>query len=114
MADSTILMRGQVLAGMDRDSPPESSGKNKPLQPVAWCREHRNEAGKTNRVLCTTMGAATDLLDESFRRLLVNGVYWGLEMAVPDRADVRLIGSYRPTDFSFDGFREGIRPQTWD
>jgi hypothetical protein len=56
------------------------------------------------------MGAATDLLDESLRRLLVNGVYWGLKMPVLQRADVRLIGDYRPSDYSFDGFRKGVKP----
>jgi len=108
--DSTILMHGQVLAGMTPDSPPETGGKNESLQPVVWSREHKNEAGNTNRVLCTTMGAATDLLDANLRRLLVNGVYWGLEMEVPQRVDVRLVGDYQPTDYSFDGFRKNVRP----
>jgi len=110
MPDSTILMHGQVLAGMNPDSPPETGGKNDPLQPVAWSREHKNEAGNINRVLCTTMGAATDLLDESLRRLLVNGVYWGLKLEIPERADVRLIGNYHPSDYSFNGFRKGVKP----
>lgn len=110
MADSTILVRAQVLAGMTPDSPPETGGKNDPMQPVAWSRVHQNEAGNTNRVLCTTMGAATDLLDESLRRLLVNGVYWGLQLKVPTRADVRLVGEYQPSDYSFDGFRKGVKP----
>ncbi len=110
MPDSTILMYGQVLAGMTPNSAPETGGKNEPLQPIAWSRKHKNETGKTNRVLCTTMGAATDLVDESFRRLLVNGVYWGLEMEVPQRADVRLVGSYQPSDYSFKGFRKNVKP----
>ncbi len=110
MPDATILVRGQILAGMTPDSLPETSGKNEPMQPVAWSREHHNKAGNTNRVLCTTMGAATDLLDESLRRLLVNGAYWGLAMDVPQRADVRLVCDYQPSDFSFDGFRKGVKP----
>jgi len=110
MPDSTILVRAQVLAGMTPDSPPETGGKNEPQQPVAWSREHQNQAGKTNRVLCTTMGAATDLLDESLRRLLVNGVYWGLKMDVPQQADVRLVGEYQPSNYSFNGYRKGVKP----
>jgi hypothetical protein len=110
MPDSTILMHGQVLAGMKPDSPPETGGKNDPLQPVAWSREHKNEAGNTNRVLCTTMGAGGDLLDESFRRLLVNGVYWGLKIDVPQRADVRIVGDYQPTDYGFNSFRKNVKP----
>lgn len=110
MPDSTILMRGQVLAGMSPDSPLEDGGKNDPLQPVAWVREHTNETGTTNRVLCTTMGAATDMLDEGLRRLLVNGVYWGLKLDVPRKADVTIIGDYDPSDYSFEGFRKGVKP----
>lgn len=110
LPDSTILMRAEVLAGMSPDAPLETTGKNDPLQPVAWAREHKNEQGSTNRVLCTTMGAATDLLDENLRRLLVNGVYWGLGMNVPERADVRIVGDYEPSDYSFDGFRKGVKP----
>lgn len=110
MEDSTLLMNAQVLSGMSLDSPLETGGKNDPLQPVAWTRLHKNEKGNTNRVLCTTMGAAPDLLDEDLRRLLVNGVYWGLEMEVPAKADVRVIGKYEPSDYSFDGARQGVKP----
>ncbi len=110
MEDSTLLMNGQVLSGMTEDSPLETGGKNDPLQPVAWAREHKNKAGVVNRVLCTTMGAAPDLLDEDMRRLLVNGVYWGLEMDVPAKADVRVVGKFDPSDYSFKGFRRGVKP----
>ena len=108
--DSKILLRGQVLAGTTRDSPLEATGKNQPIQPVAWHREHRNEAGKTNKVFCTTLGSATDLRDESFRRLLVNAVYWGLGLEVPARADVQLVGNYQPTEYGPDKFRKGVKP----
>ena len=110
LPDSTILMRAEVLSGMEPDSPLEATGKNNPNQPVAWVREHKNGQGNTNRVLCTTMGAGPDLLDESLRRLLVNGVYWGLQAEVPKSADARIVGDYQPTDYSFDGFRKGVKP----
>ena len=110
MPDSKVLIRGQVLAGMTPDSQAVIGEQNDPLQPVAWSRLHCNCAGRINRVLCTTMGAATDLLDESFRRLLVNGVYWGLQMEVPRRADVRTVGNYQPSDYNFEGFRQGVKP----
>jgi len=109
-ADSTILVRGQVLAGTTPTSPPLKGKKNHPLQPVAWTRVHRNAAGKTNRILCTTMGAATDLLDENLRRMLVNGVYWVLGDEVPAKADVTLVGDYQPSAYSFGEFRKGVRP----
>src|ERR1051326_9151528 len=73
--DAKILVRGQVLSGMNPTDSPVQGRKNDPMQPVVWTRLHRNEAGKTNKVLCTTMGAATDLESEGLRRLLVNAVY---------------------------------------
>ncbi len=119
-ADATVLVRGQVLNSLDPGSPPATGRKktaqgveqdlNDPMMPIVWVREVRNEAGKTNRVLTTTMGAATDLLNEGLRRLLVNGTYWALGLKVPAHADVRLMGTYQPTMFGFDGFKKGVKP----
>ena len=108
--DSTILIRADVLAGTTPDSPLHPT-KNTPHQPLAWYRIHKNESGRTNKVFCTTMGSSTDLLDENLRRLLVNSVYWGFGMDVPARADVRLVGDFRPSAYSFNGFRKGVKPE---
>lgn len=122
-SDATILVRGQVLAGMKSTDGPAvgrkktAAGKeqdlNEPMMPVVWTRNVFNDAERTNRVLTVTMGAATDFLNEDLRRLLVNGTYWltGLEARIPDRADVRLIGTYEPTAFGFEAFRKGVRPR---
>src|SRR5690606_19027478 len=59
-ADATILMRGQVLKGMNPDDAPAAYTKkrasdgqeqdvNTPMMPIAWTREFKNEAGNTNR-----------------------------------------------------------------
>ena len=89
-ADATILVRGQVLKGMDPSDPPADytrknamgvpQGINDPMQPVVWMREPTNETGKVNKVLATTMGSATDLQSEGLRRLLVNAAYWATGM----------------------------------
>jgi len=81
---------------------------NDPAMPVAWTRTNVNENGSRNRVLTTTMGAATDLENEGLRRLLVNGVYWGLGLPVPEKADVRVVDPYQPSFYGFDGFRKGL------
>lgn len=120
-ADATILMRGQVLKGMNPDDPPADYSKkrstdkqeqpvNDPMMPVAWTRLYKNEAGNTNRILCTTMGAATDLPNEGLRRLVVNGVYWALDLPVPAAADVRYVDEYKPTMYGFNGYRKGLTP----
>ncbi len=120
-ADAKILLRGAVLKGMMPDSAPadyrktrstdkEEQGVNDPMMPIAWTREVKNAAGKTNRILCTTMGAATDLLDEDLRRLVVNGVFWGLGIEVPTKADVALVDPYEPSMYGFKGYRKGLKP----
>lgn len=107
--DSVILMRAEVLAGTAPDAPPHPA-KNAPLQPLAWHRLHKNPAGKTNRVFCTTMGSSTDLRDESLRRMLVNSVYWGFEMDVPAKSEVQFVGDFQPTEYGFNTFRKGVKP----
>ena len=107
---SEILLRGEVTESFD----PKSAGveaKNSPMQPVAWTREHKNESGKVNKILTTTMGAATDLLDEDLRRLVVNGVFWGLDMKVPAKADVSIDGNYDPTFYGFKEFKKEHTPK---
>jgi hypothetical protein len=118
--DATILVRGQVLAGMKPDDEPASYQKknaggteqdvNDPMMPIAWTRLHNNASGELNRVFCTTMGSSTDLQNEGLRRLVVNAVYWGLELDVPAKADVTIVGEYQPSAYGFDGFRRGLRP----
>ena len=83
-------------------------GINDPAMPVVWTRTNVNEGGTTNRILTTTMGAATDLENEGLRRLIVNGVYWGLGLTVPDKADVTVVDPYQPSFYGFDGFRKGL------
>ena len=119
-ADAKILLLGQVLAGMNPTDGPASytkktragveQGINDPMMPVAWTREVKNEAGKTQKILCTTMGASTDLASEGLRRLVVNGVFWGLGLDVPAKADVSTIGTYEPIMYGFNGFRKGVKP----
>ena len=47
------------------------------------------------------MGASTDLIAEGTRRMLVNAVFWCLDLDVPDKANVDIVGSYEPTPFAF-------------
>jgi hypothetical protein len=123
-ADATILVRGQVLKGMrPTDEPADykkktagkvEQGVNDPMMPVAWTREHRNEAGKVNRIFCTTMGSATDFLSEGTRRLVVNGLFWGLGLEVPAKANVNLVGTYNATTYGFNGFNKGTKPADYE
>jgi type 1 glutamine amidotransferase len=119
-ADAKILMRGQVLKGMTPSDEAASYEKkratdkatqnvNDPMMPIVWTREVKNAAGKTNKILTTTMGAATDLTSEDLRRLIVNGVYWGLDLPVPEKADVAYVDDYQPLMYGFNQYRAGLR-----
>lgn len=120
-ADAKILLRGAVLAGMKPTDPPATYARkrtidgveqpvNDPMMPIAWTRLWRNEAGKENRIFCTTMGAATDLQNQSLRRLIVNAIYWGTGLEIPAKADVDYVGDYTPSAYGFEGFRAGVKP----
>src|SRR5204862_6840742 len=73
-----------------------------------WTRTNVTDTGAKNRILTTTMGSATDLENEGLRRLIVNGVYWGLDLPVPAKSDVRLVDPYEPSFYGFYGFRKGL------
>jgi type 1 glutamine amidotransferase len=108
--DAKVLVRGQVLQGMNPTDPPVEGKKNNPMMPVVWTRQLKNQAGHENKLLCTTMGAATDLQNEGLRRLIVNAVYWGVGLDVPAQADVAFVDAYKPTMYGFNGHRRGLTP----
>jgi hypothetical protein len=117
-SDARVLMLGEVVEGMSPTDPPAKGNKktargnerglNEPMMPIVWTRETEGR-----RVLTCTMGAATDFLNEGLRRLVVNGVYWGLGLPVPNSANVDLVGAYQPSPFGFAGFRKGLRPSDY-
>ena len=118
-ADCTILLRGQVLSGMSPTDPPvegkqkptDKYEKNNPMQPLVWLRNHTGDAGKTSKIITTTMGCAMDLQSEGLRRILVNSCYWalGLEDKISPTSNVEFVGKYMPP-FGFGKFVKGIKP----
>lgn len=111
-ADAMVLVRGEVLAGMNPSDPPVTGSKNQPPMPVVWVRDYRLAGGRSGKAVVTTMGAAVDLQNEGLRRLLVNACYWttGLAERLPAKADVTYIGEYHPTWFGFGKYVNGVRP----
>lgn len=115
--DAHVLARGEVVEGMKQEDGAATGrkktvtgveqGLNDPMMPIAWTR-----SGVKNRLLVTTMGAATDLLDENLRRMLVNGAFWavGLEGRIDPKMDVSLTSGYKPSAFGFGTYRKGVRP----
>lgn len=110
--DSQPLVLGAILVGMKPDDAVLEGPKNDPMMPVAWTRTYTGTAGKPARVFTTTMGAATDLLAEGTRRMIVNGALWalGLDAQIPAVTKVDLVGKYEPSPFKFGGYRRGVKP----
>jgi hypothetical protein len=80
---------------------------NDPLMPIAWLKSYQIPGGRQGRAFASTMGSSTDMLSQGLRRLWINAVYWCLNLPVPARANVDLVGDYSPTQF---GFHE---PEYW-
>lgn len=110
--DATVLVQGQVIAGMKPTDPPVAGKKNDPMMPLVWVRNYTHENGKTSKIVTTTMGAAVDFESAGLRRLLVNACYWttGLEAKTPAKANVDYVGEFKPTFFGFGKHKPGVKP----
>ena len=109
LADSTVLAMAQPLSSMNEGAP-AAEGK-KPC-PGVWIRSYESGSGNKGRVFTTTYGASEDLLNDGFRRMMINGCLWAVGMEdeiTPDLA-VDFVGPYQPVTFSFGGHRKGVKP----
>lgn len=113
---ATVLARGEILNGMEADAPRDNT---KEELPVAWTRNYQLPSGTVGRAFTTTHGASEDLLNDGFRRMVVNACFWamGMEDAIKPENNIDFVGPYEPTTFNFDGYKAGIRPADlagWD
>ena len=106
---SKVLALGQILNGMKPNSPP---AEDKEQLPVAWVRTYKAGSGKSGRVFTTTHGASEDILNEGFRRMLVNASLWcaGMEKQIKADNAVGFVGPYKPVTFRFGGYVKGVKP----
>jgi type 1 glutamine amidotransferase len=105
--DSLPIVLGEVTETLLPDSKAVSGKKNDPMMPVAWTKTY-TAGGKAGRAFATTMGASEDLQWEGTRRMLVNGSLWalGMEEQIPAKANVEIVGEYKPTRFRFKNSAE--------
>lgn len=109
MEDSTVLALAQPLQGMTQESPP---AEGKAPCPGAWVRHYSGKNGKQGRVFTTTYGASEDLLNEDFRRMLVNACFWAAQLddKITPELNVDFVGPYNPSPFQFEGHRRNVKP----
>jgi hypothetical protein len=107
--DFTVLTTSQPLVSMDPGADPDAS---KPPMPSTWTRHYAAKDGTKHRVFHTTQGASEDILDDHYRRLLINGILWaaGLEKQIKADLDISFVGPYRPGTFSFGGYARQVKP----
>ena len=72
-----------------------------PLMPVAWTKTYQIPGGNKGKAFTSTAFSAVDFTIEGTRRLVVNAVYWALDLPVPANTKVELVGSYNPTTYEF-------------
>ena len=92
------------------------SDPNSPLMPIAWSKRYRIPGGEQGFAFTSTIGSSTDMMNEGVRRLLVNAVFRGLALKVPERANVDLVGEFTPSAFRFltDGEWAEMAPKVSD
>ena len=89
---------------------PATDKKNNPMMPIAWTKTYQIPGGKPGKSFTTTMGASTDLTNEALRRLLVNAPYDLVGLKIPDKADVTIVGDYKPNAYKGNGYTKGVKP----
>jgi len=110
--DGVTLARGQVLDGMTSDSPPSKQKRQQTRHSVAWVRTYQ-EGNPRSRVFATTHGASEDIVNEGFRRMLINAHLWclGMEDDITEDLAVDFVGPYHPSTYNFGGYRRGVKPR---
>lgn len=104
--------------GMQPDDPLVEQEESE-LMPIAWLKNYQIPDGEPGLAFTTTMGASTDLESPGLRRLLVNAVYFLLNIPLPEEAtNVALVGKYEPSAYGFrdDSFflEKKLRPQDFE
>jgi hypothetical protein len=113
---SEVLASAVPLTGMEPNSPPNAS---KTPMPGAWVREYKSVSGKVGRVFTSPYGASGDVVNDGFRRMLVNACLWtlGLEDSIKPDNEIGLVGPFRPTWMGTVKRAQDIRPEElagWD
>ena len=111
--DGEILTMAQPLNGMTPGSPPDAA---KPPMPSEWTRAYASASGKLGRVFTSLHGTSEDLLNEGYRRLLVNGCFWaiGLEDAITPDLNIAFVGPFQPNTFANGAYARGVTPAMYE
>jgi hypothetical protein len=115
-ADFTVLTHSQPLVSMDPKAAPDPK---KPPMPSTWTRSYAAKDGSMHRAFHSTQGASQDILDDNYRRLILNGTLWAMSMesAIKPDLNISFVGPFQPRNFAFKGAAKKIKPTDlagWD
>jgi type 1 glutamine amidotransferase len=107
--DFTVLTTSQPLISMD---PNAEADTKKPPMPSTWTRQYAAKDGSKHRVFHSTQGASEDVLDNNYRRLILNGTLWamGMEKQIKPDLNIAFVGPFQPNTFSFGGHAKKVKP----
>ena len=105
----TVIANSQPMVSMEKDAAVDTK---KPPVPCTWTRHYTAKNGTKARVFHSTQGASEDLLDDNYRRMIVNGIFWAVGDEAKIKADnnITFVGKYQPSTFSFGGHVKGVKP----
>ncbi len=110
--DGEILTIAQPLDGMTPDSPADAT---KPPMPSEWTRTYKSASGKVGRVFTSLYGTPEDLLNDGYRRMIINGCFWALSMeaSIKPDANIGLVGPFKPNTFAGNAYARGVKPEMY-
>jgi len=105
----TVIANSQPMVSMEKDA---ALDEKKPPVACTWTREYSAKNGQKGRAFHSTQGASQDLLDENYRRMVINGIFWAAGMGKEIKADAEIafVGSYKPNTFRMNGYAQGVKP----
>lgn len=112
-ADWDILTMAQPLMSMEPEGEPDPE---KPPMAGEWTRTYQGKDGKTGRCFTSLYGASEDILNDGYRRMLVNAVYWaaGLEDQIRADSPIDFVGPYKPNTFTGREYAAGVKPSAYE
>ena len=110
--DWNILTIAQPLMSRQADGEPYAT---KPPMASEWTREYTGENGQKGRVFTSLYGASEDILNDGYRRMIVNATYWlvGLEDKIKADSTIDFVGRYQPNTFRGGGYARGVKPEVY-
>ena len=111
-ADWKVLTMAQPLQSMEQDGKPDPEKEPKASE---WTRTYKGANGKEGRVFTSLYGASEDILNDGYRRMIVNAVYWtnGIEDKIKADSNIAFVGPYKPNTFTGKEFARGIKPSAY-